>query len=184
MNRIHTLFLPLLLISTLSVSETWFGENSTYIPGDMYNEEDTVVSDGYFSGEATIVSVKRVYRDRNIEEPYQDCYTKEFYQNNNTVNPLGGAILGGLIGSKLAKKKKTGVVVGALLGASLAQNSQSNSGNIVRREVCETKYRRVTSNRFAHYLVKYKFNGRIFSYTTEHKPRSETIKVRIQVSPE
>ena len=103
------------------------------------------------------------------------------------MSPLGGAIVGGLIGSSLSskkKKKKKAAIVGALLGASMAQNAQSNSGNIVRKEVCETKYRRVTASRLAHYLVKYDFNGQIFSYTTQHKPTSETVKVQIQISPE
>jgi len=160
MNKKNTLFLSLLLISTLSIASS-------------------------YSSEASIISVERIYQDRFIKEPYQECYIKEFYQNNNAVTPLGGAIIGGLIGSSLKKKKKKkAAFVGALLGASLAQNAQSNSGNIIRKEVCETKYRRVTASRLAHYLVKYEFNGQIFSYTTQHKPSSETVKVQIQVSPE
>jgi len=160
MNKKNTLFLSLLLTSTLSVA-------------------------GSYSNEAPIVSVERIYQDRFIKEPYQECYIKEFYQNNNAVTPLGGAIIGGLIGSSLKKKKKKkAALVGALLGASIAHNAVSNSGNIIRKEVCETKYRRVTASRLAHYLVKYEFNGQIFSYTTEHKPSSETVKVQIQVSPE
>ena len=160
MNKKNTLFLSLLLISTLSIASS-------------------------YSSEASIISVERIYQDRFIKEPYQECYIKEFYQNNNAVTPLGGAIIGGLIGSSLKKKKKKkAALVGALLGASIAHNAVSNSGNIIRKEVCETKYRRVTASRLAHYLVKYEFNGQIFSYTTQHKPSSETVKVQIQVSPE
>ncbi len=162
MKKINLLFLPLFLISSFSTA-------------------------GSYSSEAPIVSVERIYQDRFIKEPYQECYIKEFYQNNNAMTPLGGAIIGGLIGSSLSKKKKKkkkAAILGALLGASMFQNSQSNSGNIIRKEVCETKYRRITSSRLAHYLVKYEFNGQIFSYTTEYKPSAETIKVRVQVSPE
>lgn len=161
MNKKNNLFLSLLLISTLSIA-------------------------GSYSSEATIVSVERVYQDSFIKEPYQECYIKEFYKKNNAMTPLGGAIIGGLIGNSLSKKKKKkkkAAIIGALLGASMVQNSQSNSENIVRKEVCETKYRRVTSSRLAHYLVKYEFNGQIFSYTTLHKPSSETVKVQIQISP-
>ena len=162
MKKIILLLLPLFLVSSFTIA-------------------------GSYSSEAPIVSVERIYQDRFIKEPYQECYIKEFYQNNNAMSPLGGAIVGGLIGNSLSskkKKKKQAAIVGALLGASMAQNAQSNSGNIVRKEVCETKYRRVTASRLAHYLIKYDFNGQIFSYTTQYKPTSETVKVQIQVSPE
>ena len=162
MKKIILLLLPLFLVSSLTIA-------------------------GSYSSEAPIVSVERIYQDRFIKEPYQECYIKEFYQNKNTLSPLGGALLGGLIGNSLSnkkKKKKNAAIVGALLGASMAQNAQSNSGNIIRKEVCETKYRRITSSRLAHYLVKYEFNGQIFPYTTQYKPSSETIKIQIQVSPE
>lgn len=162
MKKINSLLLSLALVSTLSFA-------------------------GSYSSEAPIVSVERIYQDRFIKEPYQECYIKEFYQNKNAISPLGGALLGGLIGNSLSnkkKKKKKAAIVGALLGASMAQNSQSNSGNIVRKEVCETKYRRVSASRLAHYLVKYDFNGQIFSYTTQYKPTSETVKIQIQISPE
>ncbi len=162
MKKIILLLLPLILVSSFTIA-------------------------GSYSSEAPIVSVERVYQDRFIKEPYQECYIKEFYQNNNAMSPLGGALLGGLIGNSLSnkkKKKKNAAIIGALLGASIAQNAQSNSGNIIRKEVCETKYRRITSSRLAHYLIKYEFNGQIFSYTTQYKPSSETVKVQIQVSPE
>lgn len=162
MKKIILLLLPLFLVSSFTIA-------------------------GSYSSEAPIVSVERIYQDRFIKEPYQECYIKEFYQNKKAISPLGGALLGGLIGNSLSKKKKkkkNAAIIGALLGASMAQNAQSNSGNIIRKEVCETKYRRITSSRLAHYLVKYEFNGQIFSYTTQYKPSSETIKVQIQVSPE
>lgn len=159
MKKINILFIPLLLASLTSVA-------------------------GSFSDEAKIVSVERIHQDHTIREPYQDCYIKEFYESNSVDNPLGGALLGGIIGKQLDDDdSNTGAVVGALLGASMAQNSQ-NSGNVVRKEVCETKYRRVQTRRLAHYLVTYEYDGQEFSYTTRHKPSSDTVRLRVRLIPQ
>ena len=160
MKKIISLLLPLLLISTLSFA-------------------------GSYSDDATIISVEKVYKDHVISEPYQDCYIKKFYQNTNAPSPLGGAILGGLIGRQLDDDhKKRGTIIGALLGAKLAEREARSNGRVIRREVCETKYRVESRSRLAHYLVKYEYEDRIFTYTTRHKPSKDSIKVNVSVSPE
>ncbi|SFV79939.1 Putative exported protein [hydrothermal vent metagenome] len=100
-----------------------------------------------------------------------------------------GGILGGLIGNKFGKGKgkDAATVAGVLLGASLVHDdelSKSKTSRIVTREVCETKYRNEFERRLSNYLVKYSYDGRIFTDTTTIKPTGKSIKVRVRVSPE
>jgi uncharacterized protein YcfJ len=147
---------------------------------------------GSYTDIATIVSVEKVYRTHTIREPYQDCYIKEFYRgssDNSATNEIIGGILGGLIGNQFGKGrgKKAATVAGTLLGASIAHDDElakSKTGRIVSREVCETKYRKESERRLSHYLVEYVHDGRTYSYTTKNKPYGESIKVRVEVSPD
>ncbi len=160
MKKIILLLLPLFLISSLSIA-------------------------GSYSDKAVIVSVEKVYKDHVIDEPYQDCYIKEFYRNGRTKNSLGGAILGGLIGRQLDDdNKKTGTILGALIGAKLAEKEARPNGEVIRRKVCETKYRVRSKSRMAHYLVKYEYDDRVFTYITRFKPSTDSINIRVDVSPE
>jgi len=147
---------------------------------------------GSYSDTAKITSVDKIYRTHAIREPYQDCYIKEFYRgssDNSATNEIIGGILGGLIGNQFGKGrgKKAATVAGTLLGASIAHDDElakSKTGRIVSREVCETKYRKESERRLSHYLVEYVHDGRTYSYTTKNKPYGESIKVRVEVSPD
>ena len=146
---------------------------------------------GSYTDKATIVSVEKVYRTHTIREPYQDCYIKEFYQgesDGSMTNEIMGGILGGLIGNQFGDGdgKKAATVAGTLLGASLAHDDElakAKTGKVVSREVCETKYRNETERRLSHYRVEYEYDGRTFTYTTKNKPFSDTLQVRVQVTP-
>jgi len=166
MRKLKLLFVPVFLASTLSFA-------------------------GSYSDTATIVSVDKVYKEHTIREPYQDCYIKEFYQGSgdgSATNEIMGGLLGGLVGNQFGKGdgKDAMTVAGALLGASLAHDDEvakSNTGNVVTKEVCETRYRTSTKNYLKHYKVKYEYDGRMFTYTTKSKPSTDTIKVRVNVFP-
>ena len=146
---------------------------------------------GSYSDTANVVSVDKIYRDHTIREPYQDCYIKEFYQSEgdgSMTNEIVGGILGGLIGNQFGDGdgKKAATVAGTLLGASLAHDDELNnakSGEVVTREVCETKYRISSKKRLSHYRVVYEYDGRQFTYTTKNKPYSNTIQIQVEVSP-
>ena len=146
---------------------------------------------GSYTDTATVVSVNKVYRDHSIREPYQDCYIKEFYQgegDGSATNEIMGGILGGLIGNQFGKGsgKDAMTVAGAALGASLAHDDElakSKTGKVITREVCETKYRISSEKRLSHYRVEYEYGGRTFTYTSKRKPKSDSIKVRVEVSP-
>jgi hypothetical protein len=77
--------------------------------------------------------------------------------------------------------------VGALLGASIAHDDElkkSKTGRLISKEICETKYRTKSVKRLSHYRVEYKYDGRIFTYTTKNKPYEKIIKVKIEVYPQ
>ncbi|EEZ79581.1 glycine zipper 2TM domain-containing protein [Candidatus Thioglobus sp.] len=167
MKKQNLFFLPLLLATQLSFA-------------------------GSFSDEARVVSADPVYSNHIIREPYQDCYVKEVYESKgdgSATNEIIGGIFGGLIGNQFGKGggKDAATVAGTLLGASLAHDDElanSRNGRVVRKEICETKYRNESERRLDHYRVEYRYDGRTFTYTTQNRPDSDTIKVRVRVSPE
>ncbi|TEU21810.1 MAG: glycine zipper 2TM domain-containing protein [Gammaproteobacteria bacterium] len=146
---------------------------------------------GSYTDTATVVSVDKVYREHTIREPYQDCYIKEFYQGDSdgsATNEIMGGLLGGLVGNQFGggDGKDAMTIAGALLGASLAHDdelAQAETGKVISREVCETKYRTSSKKRLSHYRVEYEYDGRTFTYTTQRKPYSDTIKIKVNVSP-
>jgi len=149
------------------------------------------VFSGSYTDTATVVSVDKVYREHTIREPYQDCYIKEFYQGDSdgsATNEIVGGLFGGLIGNQFGSGsgKDAMTIAGALLGASLAHDdelAQAKTGRVVSREICETKYRVSAKKRLSHYQVEYEYDGRAFTYTTQRKPYSDTIEIKVDVSP-
>lgn len=146
------------------------------------------VADSY-TDTATVSSFEKITAEHNIREPYQDCYIKKFYKNegdDSYTNEILGGILGGAIGNQFGKGrgKDAMTVAGTLLGASIANDEEKNNQVAFDRRVCETKYRYFTERQFSHYSVKYDYQGKTFSYASQHKPEvGSTIKVRVNVSP-
>lgn len=145
---------------------------------------------GNYTDKATVVSFTEVTREHTIREPYRDCYMKKFYryENDSYTNELFGGIIGGAIGNQFGKGhgKDAMTLAGTLLGASIANDAERKNQPIKssERRICETKYRHFTESQFSHYLVKYDYNGRTFSYTSQYKPEIDSsINVRVKVSP-
>ncbi|MEO1942732.1 MAG: hypothetical protein ABGY11_00395, partial [Candidatus Thioglobus sp.] len=61
--------------------------------------------------------------------------------------------------------------------------AKSNTGKIVRKEICERKYRTITERRISHYRVEYFYNDNSFIYTTNNPPQSNIINVDVSVTP-
>jgi len=143
---------------------------------------------GSYTDKAQVVSIENVYRDHTIKQPYQDCYIKEFRQrvdgDGSATNEIFGSILGGAIGNQFGggNGKKVMTVAGALLGASIANDSEREGYSVVNKKICDTKYNYSTEKRFRHYLVTYKYNDNVYSYTTGNKPNMN-IRVRVNVVP-
>jgi uncharacterized protein YcfJ len=148
---------------------------------------------------AEITDVEKIYKNRTISKPYQDCYIKEFttrepiYSENSgslATNQLLGGILGGVIGNQFGggNGKKAMTVAGALLGSSMARDSygsaQAYETKTHQKEVCETRYERNTENYLSHYKITYELNGHGFSYTTTRLPNDqEKLEVSVSVKP-
>ncbi|CAC9505667.1 hypothetical protein [uncultured Gammaproteobacteria bacterium] len=141
-----------------------------------------------YTDKAQVVSIEDVYREHTIKQPYQDCYTKEFHQkvggDGSATNEIFGGILGGAIGNQFGggNGKKAMTVAGALLGASIANDSEKTEYRVVNKQICDTKYHYRSEKRFSHYLVTYKYNGNVYSYTTGNKP-GKSIRVQVRVTP-
>lgn len=151
-----------------------------------------------YSDSAKIVSSSEIYKNIQMQRPYQYCYevvtNPETHGDGSATNELFGGILGGVIGNQFGSGsgKDIATVAGALLGASIAndgekvQNSANNTSHATTRQVCETRYRYETQKKFSHYLVKYNYKGIEHSYETRTKPSGNTINVRVlvRVAPE
>jgi len=143
---------------------------------------------GNYTDNAQVISIKDIYRDHTIKQPYQDCYVKEFRRkvsgNGSVTNEIFGGIIGGAIGNQFGggSGKKAMTIAGALLGASIANDNEMKGYEIVNKQVCETKHTYSVESRFVHYLVKYEYNGHVYSYSTGKKPNT-SIRVRVRVTP-
>jgi len=143
---------------------------------------------GRYTDNAEVVSVEEIYRDHTIKHPYQDCYVQTYRQSvsgdGSATNELFGGLIGGALGNQLGKGsgKKVMTVAGALLGASIANDAERRDYRTVNKQVCETKYTRSTDKRFSHYLVRYQYNDKVYSYTTGNRPDTN-IRVRVNVVP-
>ncbi|VVM22760.1 hypothetical protein BSPWISOXPB_4100 [uncultured Gammaproteobacteria bacterium] len=141
-----------------------------------------------YTDNAQVVSIEDVYREHTIKQPYQDCYTKEFRQrvsgDGSATNEIFGSILGGAIGNQFGggSGKKVMTVAGALLGASIANDNERVGYKVVNKQICDTKYHYRSEKRFSHYLVTYKYNNNVYSYTTGNKPDAN-IRVQVRVAP-
>jgi uncharacterized protein YcfJ len=146
---------------------------------------------GSYIDQAEVVSVQPVRTDKVIREPYDDCYIKEFYEGDSdgsATNEIIGGIFGGLIGNQFGDGdgKDVMTLAGTILGASLAhddEKAKSNTGKVVRKEICERKYRTITERRISHYRVEYFYHGNSFTYTTNNPPQSNIINVDVSVTP-
>ena len=146
---------------------------------------------GSYSDYATVISVEKVYNDYIIEEPYKECYIKETTVRSgdgSATNEIIGGIFGGLFGNAVGKGdgKKALTIAGTILGASLAHDQElKNSGTrkVISEEICEIKYQIKSERRLSHYLVKYLFDGHVFTYKTKIRPVEDTIKVQVNISP-
>lgn len=132
-----------------------------------------------------ITDIEKVYDNATKTVPYQHCYIKEFYQGGaSDRDKLVGAIFGGIVGNQFGggDGKKAMTAAGALLGASMADEDNKN-GKVVRKEVCETRYKERRVNELSHYLVTYEYNGNKHSYRSRTRPNSKNIELKVTVSP-
>lgn len=134
-----------------------------------------------------ITDIERVSDSIIKSVPYQHCYIKDFYKKSGGASDrdkLVGAIFGGIIGNQFGggDGKKAMTAAGALWGASLA-DEENQTGEVTRKEVCETRYKEKRVNELSHYLVSYEYNGESHTYSTRSRPNSKNIELKVSVSP-
>ena len=146
---------------------------------------------GSFVDSATVTSVEKVYKQYQVEEPYQDCYIQETIQNGagdgSATNELFGAVLGGAIGNKFGEGDGNDAMTlfGALMGASIANDMEKTNSTgqvVVSQEVCENKVRQKIERRLSHYKINVDYNGHNVSYTSNRRPYDDVVKVEVTIS--
>lgn len=143
---------------------------------------------GSYTDEAQVVSIEDVYRDHTTKQPYQDCYIEKVRQksgsDNSATNEIFGGIIGGVIGNQFGggSGKDISTVAGALLGASIANDDEQHY-KMVDQQVCRTKYNYSINKRFSHYLITYRYNKNVYSYTSNKRPNADNIRVRVNIVP-
>jgi hypothetical protein len=103
---------------------------------------------------ASIISSKKVTEDITSKESYQDCYTKKYDKNQDEKSLITSFF------------------------------NTSTDSRIASVEFCETKKRPKTKTTFMHYLVKYEYEGNIYSYKTNQEPAKDEIRAKVIVVPE
>lgn len=149
-----------------------------------------------YTDTAKIISTKEVYRDFQVQQPYQYCrevaMRTDYRGDGSATNELIGGIIGGAIGNQFGKGsgKDVTTIAGALLGASIANDGErralrdNNSQGVRTKEICETRYRYDSQRRLSHYLVTYSYKGVDHTYESSFKPKSDKVSVRISVRVE
>ena len=141
---------------------------------------------------AEVIKVEPLYTPVQIAQPVNECWLeKEVWQARPSqgayLGPVGGGIIGGAIGSRLAsgRNKTPMTVAGALVGASLGRRLSSTSRqpptvSHVRR--CKTVTRYEQRQHLLGYRVDYRYEGRTFTTQTSGHP-GRFIRVRVDVDP-
>jgi len=146
---------------------------------------------GSFVDSATVTSVEKVYKQYQVEEPYQDCYIQETIQNGagdgSATNELFGAVLGGAIGNQFGEGDGNDAMTlfGALMGASIANDMEKTNSTgqvVVSQEVCENKVRQKIERRLSHYKINVDYNGHNVSYSSNRRPYDDVVKVEVTIS--
>jgi uncharacterized protein YcfJ len=109
--------------------------------------------------------------------------------DGSATNEIFGAILGGVIGNKLAEGssdsgKDVMTLAGIVLGASMANDAEkaNSTGQVlVSQEVCEKKVKTSFVKKLSHYLVHINYEGRDLALTSKKRPYDDVIKVKVSV---
>ena len=100
-----------------------------------------------FTKHRLLLIQKPVQTCRNVDVPLTNKHKVEMIW----VHPLGGAIIGGVIGNQIGDSKGNGAL-GAIIGGAIANEKQKKQGTTTivgykRERVCETTYPSKKHNR-------------------------------------
>lgn len=94
--------------------------------------------------EVPVQSHTAVYENVVEQIPYEACWVEQVPVKKRAKFDLGGAVIGGLLGSKIGKGsgKKTATVLGALLASGVTK--KRDTGYYTKEQRCETRYKQKT----------------------------------------
>ena len=123
-------------------------------PGPGPGPEKILSVEGSHIVNASIISSKKVTKTKKFDESYQECYTKKYDKNQDEKSLITSFF------------------------------NTSTDSHIASVQFCETKERPKTETIFMHYLVKYEYEGNVYSYKTNQKPTKDEIRAKVIVVPE
>lgn len=138
---------------------------------------------------ARVTNVKPIFE--NVRVPTRDevCWREEVRyrdRGHNTVATIGGAVVGGALGSRVGggNGRRAATVAGALLGAAIGNEASrhSNRHYVGYEPRCEVRTSYVNERRVVGYHVDYEYFGRIYSTRTAYDPGNR-IRVAVSVVP-
>jgi len=141
---------------------------------------------------ATITSVNPVYIDRYVTEFKKECYDVEvpIYgrikgEGASGADVLTGMIIGGLLGGTVTGKDQ-GAAAGAVVGGVIAAENKNNNKKVITgyryEERCEDVKKSVNRPVISYYIVKYNFNGNIYSDDSAFKYKvGERVRVKVSL---
>lgn len=146
-----------------------------------------VLADHQHTHYAKVVSSVPIYEEVAHERPREHCWDETVYHESrrNSAAPLLGAIIGGVIGNKIAhgdRDKAVGTFVGAGVGATVgSQASRHNSHYHVERR-CETVRDVHWQREIVGYDVTYRYHGNEYTTRLPYDP-GHKLKVTVSVQP-
>ena len=132
--------------------------------------------------EVPVQSHNAVYENVVEQIPYEECWIENVPVREKGKFNFGGAVLGGILGSKIGKGsgKKAATILGALL-ASGVTNSK-NTGYYRKEQRCETRYRQVSKKVLTGYTHHVNILGTSYEkfYSTKKDKLSIFLNIQFQ----
>ena len=145
-----------------------------------------------FVDHARVLLIEKVYPNFVIRESTQECYVTESYGSSSSngelsTNAFLSGLVGGVIGNKIGNEDTKGALslIVFLVGVGAAQNqeAQSNSTQLLTRQVCESMYPTSVVSGALFYRITYVYQDQLFSYISKAKPYTDIIQVKVNVAP-
>ena len=141
---------------------------------------------------AEVIQAEPLYQPVQVARPVKECWIEERLTHGNHSRgayaaPVAGAIIGGVVGNRLARGRgRTAMsVAGSLLGASIGRGLSAASyrpPTIASVRRCATVNHYEQRQHLVGYRVDYRYEGQTFSTRTRRHP-GRFIRVRVDVDP-
>ncbi|PCJ21373.1 MAG: hypothetical protein COB02_01945 [Candidatus Cloacimonadota bacterium] len=130
--------------------------------------------------EIPVQSHTAVYETVVEQIPYESCWIEKVPARTKSKFNLGGAIIGGLIGSKIGKGngKKAATILGALLASGVTK--RRDAGYYTKEQRCETRYKQNSKKVLTGYTHHLTILGQSYDKFYTYKKDKVNIFLNIQ----